>query len=97
MLQVEWWGLCIVGGSVAVVLYIVAVVLYRVAKLIEELEERVGEIEMDLLDVAYGGIPDRLRERTELIRAAEERRRAARGDPPDRLREMGYPLDSGSP
>ena len=80
MLQVEWWGLCIVGGSVAVV-------LYRVAKLTEELEERVGEIEMDLLDVAYGDTPDRLRERMELIRAAEERRRAARGDPPDRLRE----------
>ena len=80
MLQVEWWGLCIVGG-------IVAVVLYRMAKLIEKLEERVGEIEMDLLDVASGDISDRLRKQMELVSAAEERRRAARGDPPDRLRK----------
>ncbi len=80
MLQVEWWGLCIVGG-------IVAVVLYRMAKLIEKLEERVGEIEMDLLDVASGDISDRLRKQMELISAAGERRRAARGDPLDRLRK----------
>ena len=66
MLQVEWWWLWIVGG-------IVAVVLYRMAKHIEELEERVDEIGMDLLDVAYGDIPDRLREQMELIRAYEER------------------------
>ena len=63
-----WW---IVGG-------IVAVVLYRMAKRIEELEQRAFEIEMDLLDVAYGDIPDRLRERMELIRAGDERRRALR-------------------
>ena len=80
MLQVEWWWLCIVGG-------IVAVVLYRMAKVIDELEERVDEIQMDLLDVAFGDIPDRLREQMELIRADEERRRVARGDTPDRLRE----------
>ena len=65
-----WW---IVGGIVAVVL-----MLYRMAKRIEELEQRVFEIEMDLLDVAYGDMPDRLRERMELIRAGDERRRARR-------------------
>ena len=59
-----WW---IVGGIVTVVL-----MLYRMAKRIEELEERVGEIEMDLLDFAYGNIPDRLRERMELIRGGHE-------------------------
>ena len=56
---------------------IVAVMLYRMAKRIEELEYRAFEIEMDLLDVAHGDIPDRLRERMELIRAGDERRRAA--------------------
>ena len=66
---------------------IVAVVLYRMAKLIEELEERVDEIEMDLLDVASGDISDRLRKQMELISADKERRRVARGDTPDRLRE----------
>ena len=67
MLEVAWW--C-VGG-------IVAVMLYRMAKRIEELEQRAFEIEMDLLDVAYGDTPDRLRERMELIRAGDERRKAA--------------------
>ena len=61
--------LWIVGG-------IVALVLYRMVKRIEELEQRAFEIEMDLLDLAYGDIPDRLRERMELIRAGDERRRA---------------------
>ena len=70
MLDVEWWRLCIVGG-------IVAVVVYRMARRIEKLEQRAFEIEMDLLDVAYGDIPDRLRERMELIRAGDERRKAA--------------------
>ena len=69
MLEAEWWRLCIVGG-------IVAVMLYRMAKRIEELEQRAFEIEMDLLDVAYGDIPDRLREQMELIKAGHERRRA---------------------
>ena len=77
MLEAEWWRLCIVGGIVAVS-GIVAVVVYRMAKRIEELEQRAFEIEMDLLDVAYGDIPDRLRERMELIRAGDERRKAAR-------------------
>lgn len=57
--------LWIVGG-------IVAVMLYRMAKRIEELEQRAFEIEMDLLDVANGDIPDRLREQMELIRAEHE-------------------------
>ena len=57
--------LWIVGG-------IVAVMLYRMAKRIEELEQRAFEIEMDLLDVVCGDIPDRLRERMELIRAEHE-------------------------
>ena len=61
--------MCIVGG-------IVAVMLYRMAKRIEELEQHAFEIEMDLLDVAYGDIPDRLREQMELIKAGHERRRA---------------------
>ena len=55
---------------------IVAVMLYRMAKRIEELEQCAFEIEMDLLDVAYGDIPDRLREQMELIKAGHERRRA---------------------
>ena len=69
MLEAEWWRLCIVGG-------IVAVVVYRMARRIEKLEQRAFEIEMDLLDVAYGDIPDRLREQMELIKAGHERRRA---------------------
>ena len=69
VLEAEWWRLCIVGG-------IVAVVVYRMARRIEKLEQRAFEIEMDLLDVAYGDIPDRLREQMELIKAGHERRRA---------------------
>ena len=72
--------LWIVGG-------IVFAVVYRMAKLIKKLEERVDTIEMDLLDVVSGDISDRLREQMELISAAEERRRVARGDTPDRVRE----------
>ena len=55
---------------------IVAVVVYLMARRIEKLEQRAFEIEMDLLDVAYGDIPDRLREQMELIKAGHERRRA---------------------
>ena len=57
------------------------------AKRIEELEQRAFEIEMDLFDVAYGDIPDRLRERTELIKAGHERLRARN---PSLARDRGY-------
>ena len=73
-----WWAWWIIGGIGAVAFYIIVLMTYLSAKRIEVLQERVDEIDNDLLDVAAGDIPDRLREQIERLRDVQKHSRSGR-------------------
>lgn len=75
-----WWAWWIIGGIGAVAFYIIVLMTYLSAKRIEVLQERVDEIDNDLLDVAAGDIPDRLREQIERLRDVQKHSRSGRSD-----------------